>query len=438
MSVLDSACENASMSRGHDPNAPPLRIIYRGHDQAGFFAHGVGLQGGPHPLHFPDGNQRPDHGHYVCIVVLNDYMRMLREYTDREGLWHYSDLEAEIQEDLRMRRAVLVFDLSNEGPAYAAAAFHPLYQWLAAQRIPAQRCIWLAQNRAMAAQAAADSHAPTPGIQFLHYDFFVKIAAWILSPRSTEPVFGADWESYDAALFDSAAKDRLLLCLNATPRLHRILVVAGLLHHGWLPECLVSFPGLDYVKPGSSVEEVQHFLDIYPRFHWLRSAVDQVLSMPALRADAFCELGNDLVGKVDLHHYTRTYFSLVTETEFTDGSVDRITEKTVKAYGMGHPTLIVGNPGALRFVTDLGFQDWSGVFDCAFDIQPDPADRFEAVFREIERQQGKIAQDPAAWLREASAVGRYNLEHARSGGFLKAAITAIDRPAIEAIRQALG
>jgi hypothetical protein len=426
------------MNSGHEPHSPPLPFIYRGHEQAGFFAHALGLQGAPHPLHWPPGNEPPAQGRYACIVVLNDYLYMLPEYTKGEGLWHYSDLEADIQQDLRNGRAVLVFDLSNEGPMYSGAVFHPLYEWLAAQRIPVERCIWMSQNRAMAARAAVDPKAPSPGIRFLHYDFFVKVIAWLLSPVSAEPVFDADPRPYQSALFDPAAKDKLLLCLNATPRLHRILAVAGLLHHGRLPECLVSFPGLDYAKPGSSTDEVLNFLDTHPRFAWLRPAVERVLALPALRIDGFAELGNDLVGKVDLRHYTRTYFSLVTETEFTDGSVDRITEKAAKAFGMGHPTLIFGNPGALRYLTDLGFQDWGSLFDLSYDALPDPADRFDAVFREVEHQRSRIQRDPAAWLAQAGEVGRFNLEHARSGALLEAAIAGIDRPAVEGIREALG
>jgi hypothetical protein len=56
------------------------------------------------------------------------------------------------------------------------------------------------------------------GIGFEHYDFFVKHALWMFSPHNPRPVLGEAPEAHAARMFDPAGKDRLLLCLNATPR----------------------------------------------------------------------------------------------------------------------------------------------------------------------------------------------------------------------------
>ena len=77
--------------------------------------------------------------------------------------------------------------------------------------------------------------------------------------------------------------------------------------------------------------------------------------------DGFAETGNALFDKIDVGPYRRSFFSLVTETEASGGEVDRATEKLIKAFALGHPTMVVGNPRTLRFATELGFQDFSPV-----------------------------------------------------------------------------
>lgn len=419
------------------PGLGPLPVIYRGHDQAGFFAHALGLQGGPHPLEVLPGNQPPVAGFYACIVVLNDYLRLRCDYTRQHRLWHYSELEPAIVRDLREGRCLLVFDFSNEGPAYFPELFAPLYAWLAAHDIPAARCVWLAQNRAFAASMRADPAAPRPGLQMLHYDFFVKLAAFLLTAGHAESLLPENIDDYAQALFDPAAKDRLLLCLNATPRLHRVLCLAALHQQGCLDDSLASFPGLDYAKPGSNRADILAYVQAAPALHYVEPSVEAVLAAPPRRVDAFTETGNHLIARVDLAAYQRTYFSLVTESEFSPGDIDRVTEKTLKAFGLGHPVLLASNPDALHYLTDLGFQGWEGLFDQTYDRLADPVERFQALFKEVNRQVVSIRHDAAGWLGRARETGLYNLRHAHGGGLLREAIDKIDRVAVERIRAAL-
>jgi hypothetical protein len=408
-----------------------LSIIYRGHSEAGFFVHALGLSHREKPVVVLPGNRRTDDTHYACMIPILDYLRMSLSEARNHGHWHYSDLEPEILVDVRAGRAVLVFDLCNEGPTYDPSIFDEFYCWIEANSLPPGRCIWLAQNRAMSKAAQAHAGARSKLLRFDHYDFFVKVIAWLFSPSCRDNVLGIDSETPIARLFDSARKSKLLLCLNATPRLQRVLTVAALHHYGLIDGSLVSFPGVRYVKEGASMALVSDFIDENPTLEYLRPSVEAVSRMAALKVDAFEETGNALVEKIDPVLYERSFFSLVTESDFSDGSIERVSEKIAKAYCMGHPTLPVGNAGSVKFMTALGFQDWNDVLDRRAEETFDPAHRFEMVIGEVLRQASRIRSNPDGWLESVREVGAYNIRHAVSGRFLADSVTHMDIPVVD-------
>jgi hypothetical protein len=405
-----------------------LPIIFRGHDEAGFFAFGVGLGPGPSPLSVLPGNRRTVEARYACLIVVKDYVRMSAQSRDA-GVWHYSALEPEILGDVRAGRAVLVFDLSNEGPPYDPGIFGILYDWIERNSLPAGRCIWLSQNRLTAGAAEAHVGGRAGLIQFGHYDYFIKRIAWKFSPAGAREIIGADTSRYLEVLLDATRKDKLLLCMNATPRLARVLAVAALHHHQLLDLSLVSFAGMNYVKRGASLPEIFRFLDAHLSLEYLRPWVHRVANISsALRVDDFHEQGNELVEKIDRRVYERTFFSLITESDFTEPGIVRVTEKTVKAFCMGHPTVIIGNTHSVDIMKDLGFKDWCGVFDRSAESIASPAARFESVFTEVLRQSRGIDRDPQAWLDAVRDVSLHNHWYAASGAFLAHYAETFDAP----------
>jgi hypothetical protein len=267
-------------------------------------------------------------------------------------------------------------------------------------------------------------------VHFEYYDYFIKIMAWIFSPQSPDDALGADPDRYIDRLFDATQKDKLLLCLNATPRLPRVLTVAALLHHQLLDQSIVSFPGMRYIKSGASIAEVLGFLDEYPGLEYLRSSVEAISRLSRVKADNFPELGNALVEKIDPGVYARTFFSLVTESDFSDERIERVTEKTAKAFCMGHPTLIVGNAHSVDFMTRFGFEDWGHVFDRGAEAVASPATRFNLVLEDVLRQKARIEADPQSWLDSAREVGVANFRYAISGEFLADYVKHIDQPIV--------
>lgn len=416
-----------------------LRYVFRGHEQAGFFAHALQSSETRDLISRMPGNTPPAEGPYICLIPVLDYWRIDKSLAERNSVRHYAnEIEPAILEDVRTRRCALVFDLSNEGPAYSPGIFGELFRWMAANQLPPGQVVWLAQNRAMeaACHAAAGPHADW--IRFEYYDFFVKMIAVLFAPGGHEAGLGGDLDASIGHMFDERLKDRLLLCLNATPRLPRVLTVSALIHHGLLEESLVSFPGMNYQKGGQTIAEVEGYVAAHPSLSYLKPSLDVTFGLNGLTVDSFAEQGNALFNKIDVHPYERTFFSLVTETEFSDGSVSRITEKIVKPFCLGHPCLVVGNPGSVRFMTELGFRDWDGLINRAYEDERDPPTRFGLLFDEVMRQASLVRADPASWLARAREAGAANICHATSGQFLVRYSELYDRPVVARLAALVG
>lgn len=411
-----------------------LPIISRGHTESGFYAHAVMSQMPQRQLERLPGNMPTREARYVCLVPVRDYHRMLRSFARDHKEWHYSDLEPEILGDVRAGRAVIMLDLCNEGPSYAPQIFDELYDWIEAEALPAGRVVWLAQNRYMAEAARLHAGMRSNLVRFEYFDFFVRVMAWLFSPYAAEPLLGRDVDAMVERLLSPATRDRLLLCLNATPRLHRVLTVAALHHNRLIDGCLVSFPGLQYVKEGASIDNVTQFVEHSPVLHYLRPDLEAVRGWENLQVDSFEEKGNALFAKIDPRPYERTFFSLVTESDFSDGTIDRVSEKIAKAFCMGHPALLVGNPASIKFMTELGFQDWDGVLDRSVETISSPAERFQAVMEDVKRQTARIVEDKIAWMNATREVSAFNLRHAMTGGMFDAYVAKYDRPLVERLQ----
>jgi hypothetical protein len=73
-------------------------------------------------------------------------------------------------------------------------------------------------------------------------------------------------------------------------------------------------------------------------------------------------------------HYKRTLVSIVTETNFSANECT-LTEKSFKPFLHKHPFIILGVPGALKGLRELGFQTFGEFWDESYDEIQDPGMR---------------------------------------------------------------
>jgi hypothetical protein len=95
-------------------------------------------------------------------------------------------------------------------------------------------------------------------------------------------------------------------------------------------------------------------------------------------------------------HYTNSYFNIVLETHFdADGSGGAfLTEKTFKPIKHAQPFVVIGAPGSLSALRDLGYRTFDHVIDTGYDTIQNNTQRWQAVKSTIEQ----IKQNPAEYF----------------------------------------
>jgi hypothetical protein len=95
----------------------------------------------------------------------------------------------------------------------------------------------------------------------------------------------------------------------------------------------------------------------------------------------------------EMSHYTDSYFNIVLETHFdADGSGGAfLTEKTFKPIKFAQPFVMVGAPGSLQALRDLGYRTFDSVIDPHYDTIQDNTLRWLAAKSVV----AEIKQNPA-------------------------------------------
>jgi len=109
-------------------------------------------------------------------------------------------------------------------------------------------------------------------------------------------------------------------------------------------------------------------------------------------------------------HYTQSYCHVVVETHFdADQSGGAfLTEKTFKPIKHGQPFVIVGAPGSLQALRDLGYRTFDHVIDNSYDLETDNTQRWQKTLQTIQQIQ---AQNPDVWFQSCLDDLQHNQQH---------------------------
>lgn len=351
----------------------------------------------------------PAEGRYLAIVQVRDYLRL---HANHNGGDFFRDVPPNIVQDCIDRRCLLILDLSNEGPAFNKEIFDSLHQQMAARGIRRDQCVFVNQNSWM--EQDYKYTYGMGGLQFALFDFFVKLIICTLD-ENVGKIMGdtTELDSHQAT-YEDTAKD--FLCLNATPRWNRILMYRYLVRKGYADRGLVSFHGANIINPKAESLDLSQIPSAIPlNFPELLAGLETWMPTTPVRFDNNPKRGNELAQSLEAWAYRGSLYSIVTETDFFESNIERITEKAVKAAGLGHPFIIAGAPRSVSWLAELGFETFSGTFDHAYDRETDPSKRLRAVFLEIERQQHIVGSERERWIAETRECAAYNLKYARNG-----------------------
>ena len=379
-----------------------ILLVPRG-DAGHFLAAALGWMGKPVTV-----TERPgDANHVLCLPVL-DFVRLgFPEANGRLDLLRPGDAEA-----LRAGRAALLLDLSNEGPGLHAPTFEALHRNLDDLGIPRERVILASQNPVLRLDY---ERLYGEGLRFWTFEFFpLQVALWLdasAGPRLF-PQHALDRAGY--APFARRSGPARFLCQNAALRWHRVLLYRWFQLNGLDRDGLISFHGIGLDNPKAGGIDVFHAPpEIAAAFAPLLAGVGAWIPRQAQRIDA--DRGTDMVMTLDTGAYADCDLTVISETDFFELGVERVTEKALKAAATGLPFVMVGAPRAVARLSELGFHTFGSLIDHHYDLIADPVERLPAVFRAIDRAWTACRGDRTGWHSRAREQAEANVAHARNG-----------------------
>lgn len=358
-----------------------------------------------------------DSPRYICFVpLLSTYCLVPEVMALVDSNFHILDLiQPHIRAAAAEGRCLLCFDASSEGDPFLAAAYDNLHAWLDKHAIPQRNVVLINQNRALGPIYQASTQGQ---VTFLEYDFYIKkfLQHFAAPASSFEEHFGFSPQSVSFAAGD---KPYAFLCMNGAPRPNRLVALAALEVGGILARTEWSMLGSHAGKLSASVEHARQMRDLIGADWITDAAIDAIMdATPRLLPGEEAELktmrdSNELANTINLAAFQSSFASIVTETEYSGGDVRRVTEKTVRAFAMGHPTVVIGNPRSLDLMKQIGFQTFSDVFDETYDSLTDGNERLVAILETLAQIEA-LRGDPAR-LARLTEICAANLAFARSG-----------------------
>lgn len=208
------------------------------------------------------------------------------------------------------------------------------------------------------------------------------------------------------------------LMLNRRLRPHRLVILSLLQNDGLLDNTIASFDmermlytpeaGLDLISGGGydakPYIEVQSYKNKMTNgFRNLTKIKKRVVDYDDLESIwGFAFETKDI--------YEKTYFSIVPETLFYELGT-YISEKTLKPIAHLHPFVIVGRPGILKKLKQLGFKTFGEFWDESYDEIQNNSERIIKVYELIKQLSEKSTQEWDDLMKKLFHILEYNRNH---------------------------
>lgn len=345
------------------------------------------------------------------------YSPIAGENRDDRTLEYFGTTPPAVLDALRNGRGLFVIDHSNEGFEPKRQALHVIHDRIAALGIPPRRVMFLTQNvrfedRYEDWRRRLGSDAPERFNVGIYHCFLRQMSTYAARELIPSGEFAKRRQAHGAAIEAGAARPKRFLCLNFTPRGHRLATMLHIMQHGLEERGHISFPGLANRKL-SIAGRTEDLLEKqpFPDLPALRALLPTLEGQPPrqLDTDPFARI-SPVIDVGQWWYYAETHFSLVTESGVHAKGHERFTEKPFKAVLGLHPFLILGLPRTLALMRDYGFRSFAPHFDESYDAMDRDEDRVAAVLAEFRRLCALSDADWAKLGRDVSDAVRHNYE----------------------------
>jgi hypothetical protein len=182
-------------------------------------------------------------------------------------------------------------------------------------------------------------------------------------------------QSVMAPAADLSFRSHDFTLLSRTHKWWRATVIADLNRSGLLEHSQWSYNTVDI---GDRPEDNPIEIDCFDN---LRKDMQIFLAGAPYMCDSLSSQDHNNHHMTKMSHYTDSYCNIVLETHFdADGSGGAfLTEKTFKPIKFGQPFVIVGAPGSLQALKDLGYRTFDHAIDNSYDLEHNNTQRWMKI-----------------------------------------------------------
>ena len=329
--------------------------------------------------------RRPEYElHPACLIEEDDVfiypfslawrITMRNYFLNTSGLLEFGHVPESIIHHVKNSKGYFLIDLSAEAFVQEDQLRAMTSYFQAGHGIPMEKIIYL--TGCMNANKLYEDFCkrnnlpddPIHRMNILSYPISQQGLASHLSSNPPEPEYDTE-----------KVPDRVFLMWNRRFRRHRTTLALALDKAGLVDR---SFVSMNMVDPEHAMMKFTSMVDLFsnPDLQITSSDAGKFISKLPLVIDGETQI-NQMCQDFDnaaRQFYQNSLVSIVTETNY-DLPELTLTEKAFKPSKEKHPFIIVGVPGALKAMRELGWQTFSEFWDESYDDIEDPKRRMRAI-----------------------------------------------------------
>jgi hypothetical protein len=280
------------------------------------------------------------------------------------GILEYAHTSGHIIHHVRGHNGYFLIDLSAEA-FVQPDQLESMHTYFSSFGIPMGKIIYL--TGCMNAKTVYNRWCDSHGVPNNPRDRIKMISFPVSHDSLSRHLNSAPEPEYDI----NTVPEKLFLSWNRRYRPHRTALALALESHNLIDRSYVS---MGLVDPENPNYHFSHTVDLF-RYLGLdlsQETANRFISKLPLVLDGetdTAEMCSDFTAK-NRRFYQNSLVSLITETNF-DLDELTLTEKSFKPFKEKHPMIIIGVPGALAALRELGFKTFSEFWDESYDEIPD-------------------------------------------------------------------
>jgi hypothetical protein len=200
--------------------------------------------------------------------------------------------------------------------------------------------------------------------------------------------------------------------LNRTARLHRIDHILYLLKHNLID-------GKNLISAGLNKSYINHQRSTILTGYNERYREELFKKLPITIDGDWTIDTPEITDKTTFNHdiYKNSLLSFVTETIFSYYGLF-ITEKIFKPIVAGHPFIVLGQPGILSFLQELGYKTNFYGIDSSYDLIKNPRERFYAAHQSLQKWISLPRDEKINCIMKSMEIFEHNIEHFKKQDYI--------------------